>query len=126
MAVPSLKELPEEATAGCTQVLGSLMDFKPENFGLPPFSDTIHGVVPMSPVWTLKVPRLRPLPISPPLPNLCPLQGPVVRGFGRGSATLGIPTANLPPESLITELAGAVSGIYCGAPQPLPFSFLCH
>uniref|UniRef100_A0A061QWQ1 riboflavin kinase n=1 Tax=Tetraselmis sp. GSL018 TaxID=582737 RepID=A0A061QWQ1_9CHLO len=94
VAVPSLAGLPQESLEGCTKVLASLLDFHPDEFGLPPFGDVVHGVVPLQPVWKIK--------------------GPVVRGFGRGSATLGIPTANLPPESLMNELSGAVSGIYCG------------
>lgn len=66
--------------AGCCSVLPSLLDFKPEQYGLPPFEDTIHGVVPLEPVWRLK--------------------GKVVKGFGRGSKELGIPTANLDAASL--------------------------
>lgn len=94
VAVPSLTGLPEDMLSGCAKVLPSLMDFDPSEFGLPPFDDRIHGVVPMTPEWHIK--------------------GPVIKGFGRGSSTLGIPTANLPPESLMQELSGAVSGIYCG------------
>mmetsp|Transcript_30941 Transcript_30941/g.79450 ORF Transcript_30941/g.79450 Transcript_30941/m.79450 type:complete len:384 (+) Transcript_30941:264-1415(+) len=94
VAVPSLPGMDPDITAGCAKVLPSLMDFDPKEFGLPAFEDCIHGVVPMKPEWYIK--------------------GAVVRGFGRGSATLGIPTANLPPESLMAELSGAVSGIYCG------------
>ena len=61
-------------------MLPSLLDFKPEQYGLPPFEDMISGVVPLEPVWKLK--------------------GKVVKGFGRGSKELGIPTANLDAGSL--------------------------
>lgn len=66
--------------AGCCSVLPSLLDFKPEQYGLPAFEDMISGVVPLEPVWRLK--------------------GKVVKGFGRGSKELGIPTANLDAASL--------------------------
>ena len=42
------------------------------------------------------------------------LKGTVVKGFGRGSKELGIPTANLDSTSLQSALAEAVTGIYCG------------
>lgn len=61
-------------------MLPSLLDFKPELYNLPQFDDLIHGVVPLEPVWKLK--------------------GKVVKGFGRGSKELGIPTANLSAASL--------------------------
>lgn len=38
----------------------------------------------------------------------------MVKGFGRGSKELGIPTANLDSASLQSALAEAVTGIYCG------------
>ena len=61
-------------------MLPSLLDFRPESYGLPPFEDTVCGVVPLYPAWRLK--------------------GPVVKGFGRGSRELGIPTANLEAVAL--------------------------
>lgn len=57
------------------ELLKSLLDFKPERYSLPRFEDTVSGVVPLHPIWHLK--------------------GPVVKGFGRGSKELGIPTANI-------------------------------
>ena len=42
------------------------------------------------------------------------LAGEVTSGFGRGSAKLGFPTANLPPEPLADALAGLPSGVYFG------------
>lgn len=50
------------------------------------------------------------VPLDPPL---C-LQGPVVRGFGRGSRELGIKTANLDADALAGSLADAVTGIFAG------------
>lgn len=47
---------------------------------------------------------------SPPLL----LSGEVVKGFGRGSKELGIPTANLPDESFVGKLMDDESGIYFG------------
>lgn len=51
--------------AGCCQVLPSLLDFRPEAHGLPPFTDAVAGAIPLDPVWRIA--------------------GTVVRGFGRGS-----------------------------------------
>ncbi|XP_066500888.1 riboflavin kinase [Hoplias malabaricus] len=46
------------------------------------------------------------------LPFFC--RGPVVRGFGRGSKDLGIPTANF-PESVVDKLPADIgTGIYYG------------
>ena len=76
----TVKKVLEILHAGCCSVLPSLLDFKPEQYGLPAFEDMINGVVPLEPVWRLK--------------------GKVVKGFGRGSKELGIPTANLDAASL--------------------------
>eukprot|EP00802_Teleaulax_amphioxeia_P031095 Tamp_34104.p1 GENE.Tamp_34104~~Tamp_34104.p1 ORF type:complete len:198 (-),score=25.25 Tamp_34104:21-566(-) len=46
-------------------------------------------------------------------PPVC-LHGPVVKGFGRGSKTLGIPTANLPQDALAQLPADFAAGIYFG------------
>ncbi|TRY60191.1 hypothetical protein DNTS_003801 [Danionella cerebrum] len=49
------------------------------------------------------------------LPYFC--RGPVIRGFGRGSKDLGIPTANF-PESVVDNLPADIStGIYYGWAQ---------
>jgi len=53
------------------------------------------------------------------------LEGPVVRGFGRGSRLLGFPTANIPPEPYEALLADLPLGVYYGwavvsAPGLLP------
>ncbi|SGZ46697.1 CIC11C00000002156 [Sungouiella intermedia] len=53
----------------------------------------------------------RPIPehIESPFPILCSSQ--VVSGFGRGSAELGIPTANVPVDDLLNALD---TGVYFG------------
>lgn len=99
VVVPSLPKSeypPPDAAAvsGCCQMLSSLLDFWPEEQGLPPCTDAIAGVVPLDPVWRIR--------------------GEVVRGFGRGSKELGIPTANLDRGCLHGHLAAAVTGIYGG------------
>lgn len=49
--------------------------------------------------------------LSPPLF----IKGPVVKGFGRGSKTLGIPTANFDEETLrAAQLDETLSGVYAG------------
>jgi riboflavin kinase len=64
LAIPSLihediKDLP-------CRLLPSLLDVRPEEYGLPPFDDYVHSTVPLEIPWRLK--------------------GPVVKGFGRGSS----------------------------------------
>lgn len=49
--------------------LPSLLDFRPERYGLPPFKDAITGTIPLDPVWKIK--------------------GTVVKGFGRGAWGVG-------------------------------------
>ncbi|KAJ9656067.1 riboflavin kinase [Neophaeococcomyces mojaviensis] len=61
---------------------------------------------------------------EPPFP--IKLQGPVIKGFGRGSKELGIPTANIPPEGL-NAYPDLSTGIYFGYtallnPESLPFN----
>ncbi|EXJ93234.1 riboflavin kinase [Capronia epimyces CBS 606.96] len=48
---------------------------------------------------------------EPPFP--IKLFGPVIKGFGRGSKELGIPTANIPPEGLASH-PELESGVYYG------------
>uniref|UniRef100_A0A7S4C8M5 riboflavin kinase n=1 Tax=Eutreptiella gymnastica TaxID=73025 RepID=A0A7S4C8M5_9EUGL len=94
-AVPTLaKSEAKYEEAGADEVLHTTLDFKPERWGLAGFSDLVAGTVP----------RLPPLRIA----------GEVVRGFGRGSKSLGIPTANLPSEKLPDILCQAANGIYVG------------
>ena len=49
-------------------------------------------------------------PLSEPLR----VKGEVVKGFGRGSKELGIPTANLPIEALGEAVDSLESGVYVG------------
>eukprot|EP00878_Enallax_costatus_P022110 GHUV01023446.1.p1 GENE.GHUV01023446.1~~GHUV01023446.1.p1 ORF type:complete len:346 (+),score=74.28 GHUV01023446.1:1008-2045(+) len=102
VVVPSLVESPDtkqvqeqvDGQAGVRQVLPSLLAFDPTVYGLPAFHDLVEGVIPMEPALKLK--------------------GTVVKGFGRGSKELGIPTANVDADSLRHTIAEAVTGIYCG------------
>lgn len=127
IAIPTLRDKslyppPDAARPSgcCSEMLASLLDFRPERYGLPAFDDYVAGdVVPLvEPPWRLA--------------------GPVVRGFGRGSKLLGagsgswgvsseirmetagrtpaagIPTANVEPGVVQEALGGAVCGIYCG------------
>jgi len=92
-----------DAPSGVTQSLPSLFSFDPSPYALPPFTDAlpvgpdagcVAGAIPF---W--------------PGPGAFRLRGTVVHGHGRGSAQLGIPTANLAPDAL-TPLADAVTGVY--------------
>lgn len=74
----------------------SLLEFDPSLLGLPPFTDLIQHTVPMPPLR---------------------LQGEVIRGFGRGSRELGIPTANLPASAFSQLLHNSTCGIYHGFAQ---------
>ncbi|KAF7717633.1 Uncharacterized protein PECH_002991 [Penicillium ucsense] len=42
------------------------------------------------------------------------LSGPVIKGFGRGSKELGIPTANIPADDLSEEHPELTTGVYYG------------
>ncbi|PGH36554.1 riboflavin kinase [[Emmonsia] crescens] len=50
------------------------------------------------------------------------LSGPVIKGFGRGSKELGIPTANIPPDSL-SPYGDVESGVYYGVAALDPSKF---
>ena len=93
--MPVASVAPQSASAVPDACLRSLLDFAPEAFGLPPFEDRLGGTIPLRPAWRLK--------------------GEVVKGFGRGSKVLGIPTANLDDAAVRgAGLGEAVSGIYAG------------
>lgn len=52
---------------------------------------------------------------GPNLPFPIPLSGPIVKGFGRGSRDLGIPTANIPLAGLtVGGHQDVESGVYFG------------
>ena len=55
----------------------------------------------------------------PPLPPLL-LGGTVVKGFGRGSSRMGVPTANIDPGPLEEVLSGVPDGVYFGWARLLP------
>ncbi|CAI5979903.1 unnamed protein product [Closterium sp. NIES-64] len=94
IAVPSLPQKAARALySSAHQILASLLDFQPADWGLPPFTDWVHASLPIDP-WYMK--------------------GPVIKGYGRGSKLLGIPTANLPSSSFAGHLAEHTCGIYHG------------
>ncbi|CAK9160569.1 unnamed protein product [Ilex paraguariensis] len=92
VAVPSLPKQSHLYTSA-DEVINSLLDLRPEKWGLPPFQDWIEGTLPIEP-WHVG--------------------GPVIKGFGRGSKVLGIPTANLSTEGYSTLLSEHSSGVYFG------------
>ena len=99
VAVPSIQDASLYETAD--EVARSLYDIRPESWGLPPFDDWMPNPTPgLDPV----------LPLDPPVR----LGGPVVKGFGRGSKMLGIPTANLDATPLKLESDALAPGIYFG------------
>eukprot|EP00250_Pteridium_aquilinum_P020769 c2493_g1_i1 orf=116-1414(+) len=94
VAVPSLlKKDAGDQYNSANLVLSSLLDFKPEVWGLPCFQDWVCDALPIEPWY---------------------VGGPVIKGFGRGSKVLGIPTANLPTTAISSILSDCVCGIYLG------------
>ncbi|XP_073039872.1 bifunctional riboflavin kinase/FMN phosphatase isoform X2 [Primulina eburnea] len=92
VAVPSLPKQSQLFTSA-DEVINSLLDFRPEKWGLPAFEDWIEGTLPIEPWY---------------------IGGPVIKGFGRGSKVLGIPTANLSTEGYSDLLSDHPSGVYFG------------
>ncbi|KAI4296627.1 hypothetical protein L6164_036572 [Bauhinia variegata] len=92
VAVPSLPKQSHLYTAA-DEVINSLLDLQLEKWGLPPFEDWVEGTLPLNP-WHIG--------------------GPVIKGFGRGSKVLGIPTANLSAEGYSNVLAEHPAGVYFG------------
>lgn len=94
VAVPSLpRKDSRDQYSSADYVLTSLLDLKPEAWGFPRFEDWINNALPIEPWY---------------------VGGPVIKGFGRGSRVLGIPTANLPTAAFSNVLADHVCGIYLG------------
>ncbi|KAI5678698.1 hypothetical protein M9H77_09648 [Catharanthus roseus] len=92
VAVPSLPKQ-SHLYSSADEVINSLLDLQPEKWGLPPFEDWIDGTLPIEP-WHIG--------------------GPVIKGYGRGSKVLGIPTANLSTEGYSDILSEHPSGVYFG------------
>ncbi|KAK4399055.1 Bifunctional riboflavin kinase/FMN phosphatase [Sesamum angolense] len=92
IAVPSLPKQTHIFTSA-DEVINSLLDLQPEKWGLPAFEDWIEGTLPIEPWY---------------------IGGPVIKGFGRGSKVLGIPTANLSTEDYSAILSEHPSGVYFG------------
>ena len=113
VAVPSIPKKRETLYAAADEIVHSLYDLDLERYGLPRFDDWIP-----SPRADLREAGERALPLRP----VVRMRGPVVRGFGRGSKQLGIPTANLDAGALKKESDALAPGIYFGwasvGPQP--------
>ncbi|KAK9706632.1 hypothetical protein RND81_07G140600 [Saponaria officinalis] len=92
VAVPSLPKQSHLYTMA-DEVINSLFDLRPELWCLPPFDDWIEETLPVDP-WHIG--------------------GPVIKGFGRGSKVLGIPTANLSTDGYSKLLSEYPSGVYFG------------
>ncbi|KAK1375252.1 Riboflavin kinase [Heracleum sosnowskyi] len=92
VAVPSLQKQSHLYTAA-DEAINSLLDLQPEKWGLPPFQDWIESTLPIEPWY---------------------IGGPVIKGFGRGSKVLGIPTANISTKKYSVVLSEHPSGVYFG------------
>ena len=99
VAVPSIRDR-EAFEPWSDDVIHSLYDLDLERYGLPAFTDRIA-------VGDGSSDRV--LPVPPVV-----MRGPVVKGFGRGSRVLGIPTANLDVTPLKWEVDSLAPGIYLG------------
>uniref|UniRef100_A0A1D1YC20 Pseudouridine-5'-monophosphatase n=1 Tax=Anthurium amnicola TaxID=1678845 RepID=A0A1D1YC20_9ARAE len=73
MEVVAVPSIPKQTTAysSADEVINSLLDLHREKWGLLPFEDWMEGTLPIEPWY---------------------IGGPVIKGFGRGSKVLGIPT----------------------------------
>ncbi|XP_057764716.1 bifunctional riboflavin kinase/FMN phosphatase-like isoform X1 [Salvia miltiorrhiza] len=92
VAVPSLPKQSHIFTSA-DEVINSLLDLRPEKWGLPAFEDWVEATLPIEPWY---------------------IGGPVIKGYGRGSKVLGIPTANLSTEGYSDLLSEHPSGVYFG------------
>eukprot|EP00252_Welwitschia_mirabilis_P013342 TRINITY_DN2939_c0_g1_i1.p1 TRINITY_DN2939_c0_g1~~TRINITY_DN2939_c0_g1_i1.p1 ORF type:complete len:411 (+),score=84.13 TRINITY_DN2939_c0_g1_i1:548-1780(+) len=92
VAVPSIpKQAPLYTEAD--KILSSLLDLCLEEWGLPPFDNWIGRTLPIEPWY---------------------INGPVIKGFGRGSKILGIPTANLSADAFSAIISHQACGVYMG------------
>ncbi|XP_027105161.2 bifunctional riboflavin kinase/FMN phosphatase [Coffea arabica] len=92
VAVPSIPKQSHLYTSA-DEVINSLLDLQLEKWSLPAFQDWVEGTLPINP-WHIG--------------------GPVIKGFGRGSKVLGIPTANISTEGYLDLLSEHPSGVYLG------------
>ncbi|KAI9198040.1 hypothetical protein LWI28_009041 [Acer negundo] len=92
VAVPSIPKQTHLYTSA-DEVINSLLDLRLEKWGLPPFQDWVEGTLPLEPWY---------------------IGGPVIKGYGRGSKVLGIPTANLSTKGYSSVLSEHPSGVYVG------------
>lgn len=116
IAIPSIHDdFAAYEDAGADQTIRSLYDLDLSLWGLPPFGDRVDVALAPSDTKADGDDRRRPafesvLPLRPAVR----LGGPVVRGFGRGSKTLGVPTANLDVAPIKKESDALAPGIYFG------------
>ncbi|KAK6932487.1 Haloacid dehalogenase-like hydrolase [Dillenia turbinata] len=122
VAVPSLPKQHHLYTSA-DEVINSLLDLQPEKWGLPPFQDCnsfsncfIEMLIrffsrgPFNQTYGLMISGINgTLPLEP-----WHIGGPVIKGYGRGSKVLGIPTANLSTEGYAAVLSEHPSGVYFG------------
>jgi len=121
IAIPSIHDdFAAYEDAGADQTIRSLYDLDLSLWGLPPFRDRVDVAFRVAPSNTKAdgndVSVNDAFVVESVLP-LCPavrLGGPVVRGFGRGSKTLGVPTANLDVAPIKKESDALAPGIYFG------------
>jgi len=118
VAVPSLRREKFDMYKSADRVYHSLMDVELEDFGLPKFEDwrevkTVEFVAEDGDVLSASS-RTRKYERFLKLEQFLELTGPVIRGFGRGSKMLGIPTANLDVVPLKQQIDKLAPGIYFG------------
>ena len=111
IAIPSIQnDQKTYETSGADSIIKSLYDFQPERWGLPGFEDYLDVQVKDTAGETQEPETHQILPLHPAIN----LGGPVVKGFGRGSKTLGVPTANLEIGPIKLESDKLAPGIYFG------------
>lgn len=98
IANDSAEEALSEAMRQRVTRIPTLLAFDPVAFGLEAFRDTVEGTIPF-----VEHPE-----------SVIRIRGTVVKGFGRGSSELGIPTANVDTMAVARVLPGATTGIFYG------------
>ena len=117
VAVPSLRREKFDMYKGADRVYHSLLDVELEDFGLPKFEDwrdveTVEFIADEGDERISTTTRKHERFLK--LERFLELTGPVIRGFGRGSKMLGIPTANLDVVPLKQQIDKLAPGIYFG------------